>query len=147
MQAKSALQFLGYDVSVLRFKKTDAINEKGFQVTPRFKREVKALPDECYDVGLGILIRGSEESPIPFELCVELTGHFKAFFTDESEQTKKQLTTQNTVAILFPFLRSTVVSLTLAANIPPVLLPVINLAGAFEKNEAHLDDGDNNITE
>lgn len=147
MQAKSVLQFLGYEVSLLRFEKRDAVNKRDFQVTPMFKREIATLPDDCYDVTLGIIIRGTDENPIPFELCVELTGHFKATFVNESEQTKKQLTTQNTVAILFPFLRSTVASLTLAANIPPVLLPVINLAGAFEKNEAHLDDGDNNITE
>lgn len=136
MPGKSVLQFLGYDVNQLRFEQKNASETGDFQITPAFKRSVTALPSDHYDVTLGILIRGSEEKPIPFEICVELTGHFQAEFTDESEKVRQQLTNQNTVAILFPFLRATVASLTLAANIPPVLLPVINLAGAFDKKEA-----------
>lgn len=142
MQAKSVLQFLGYEVSQLRFEKKDAFEGTDFQVTPMFKREVKTLPSDCYDVTLGILIRGTEDNPIPFEIHVELTGHFKGFFSDEPERTIQQLTNQNTVAILFPFLRATVASLTLTANIPPVLLPVINLAGAFDKPEESTDAGE-----
>ena len=138
MLVKSALQFVGYDVTRLQFEKNSLFVGAGeVQITPKFKKEVSELGENSINVTLGVLIENTESSPTPFNLCVELTGHFNAQFSgEESLPFREQLINQNTVAILFPFLRSTVASLTLAANISPVILPIINLAGAFEKPDS-----------
>ena len=138
MPVKSALQFVGYDVSKLQFEKNlFFVGDGEVQITPKFKKEVIELDENMISVTLGVLIENTETNSTPFNLCVELTGHFNAKFTgEESQSFREQLINQNTVAILFPFLRSTVASLTLAANISPVILPIINLAGAFEKPDS-----------
>lgn len=135
MPAKSALQFIGYEVSQLYYKKaTNYIGGDEIQISPQFKKNVMEVGESRYDVSLGIIISGAEDQLLPFEICVELTGHFNLI--NEGNETKallKQIINQNTVAILFPFLRSTVAAVTLAANISPVILPVINLASVFEE--------------
>ena len=135
MPVKSALQFVGYDVTKLQFEKNSLfVGDGEVQITPKFKKEVSILDENSISVSLGVLIENTDSNSMPFNLCVELTGHFKAKFSgEESQPFREQLINQNTIAILFPFLRSTVASLTLAANISPVILPIINLAGAFEK--------------
>lgn len=134
MPAKSALQFMGYEVNQIVYRKTNhAIEADEIRISPQFKKSVQELGANLYDVSLGILIQGSEEQPLPFEIGVELTGHF--FLVDEEEPLRTQVINQNTVAILFPFLRSTVASVSMAANVSPVILPIINLAGAFEEKE------------
>ena len=40
----------------------------------------------------------------------------------------------NSVAILFPYLRSIVTMITANANISPYVLPVMNIAAMFEQN-------------
>lgn len=137
MQDKSLLQFLGYEVNKLQFKKSDAsVNTGEIQLVPRFMKSVEDLGDNNYNVTIGVLIEQSQDQHLPFELCVELTGNFKLVMDDSNLDIKKRLLNQNTLAILFPFLRSTVASLTLSANITPVLLPLINIAAVFaEEND------------
>ena len=140
MQDKSVLQFLGYEVDKMHFEKIDHNFGAGeVQLVPRFKKSVNDLGDDFYNVTVGIIIDQSQGDHLPFELCVELTGRFKLLIDDshpDNIKIKKQLLNQNTLASLFPFLRSTVASLTLSANITPVMLPLINIAAAFnEKSE------------
>lgn len=69
---------------------------------------------------------------MPFELKVSMVGHF-TYPEQEDEDTvaKDHILQENTVSILFPFLRSIVAALTSNANIPTLMLPVMN----FTKND------------
>jgi preprotein translocase subunit SecB len=64
---------------------------------------------------------------MPFELKVSMVGHF-TYQEQEGEDTvvKDHILQENTVSILFPFLRSIVAALTSNANIPTLMLPVMN---------------------
>lgn len=44
------------------------------------------------------------------------------------EKQKEELTTKNTVAILFPYIRALVSNYTANANVPPLILPPINVS-------------------
>ena len=133
MPAKSMLQFSGYEVNKLYFEKNSSFAGNGeVQITPIFKKEITESSPTAFDVTLGLSIESTEAEQMPFNLCVDLTGHFQAVFSgEENDSFREQLKNQNTVAILFPFLRSTVASLTLSANVSPIILPIINLAEAF----------------
>ena len=141
MPVESALQFIGYDVNQFQFKRTGvSIENNEFQITPQFKKNITEVGVNVYDVSLELLITGSEEQPLPFELYVNMTGHFNLICEESMpDPLRYQLVNKNTIAILFPFLRSTVASITLASNISPVVLPIINLSDAFDDKDTNSD--------
>ena len=131
MPKASALQFHNYRVEELMFRSTPVSDDqREFELNPQIEHKVVELGDDRYDINLSIAIYSTEERPMPFELKVSLVGQF-TFCDEESgipEQTKKIILRENTVSILFPFLRSTVASLTTSANIPTLVLPIMNFA-------------------
>lgn len=131
MPKASVLQFHNYEVEELLFRKTPVSgSQHEFELNPHLEHKLVDAGDDRYKVHLSIEIASTEENPMPFELKVSLVGYFT--FCDEdgqvSEQTKNTILRQNTVSILFPFLRSTVATVTTSANIPTLILPIMNFA-------------------
>ena len=131
MPKASILQFNNYEVEELSFKSVQVINgQHEFELHPDFQQNVIACGEDEYDVHLSVEIAGSEERPLPFHLKVALVGHF-VFCSEEtniSSEMKEQIIRRNTISILFPFLRSIVATLTTSANIPTLLLPIMNFS-------------------
>lgn len=130
MAKTSVLRFTHYTVEDIRFRSVQVSEDKHeFELHPHFKRDLMEVGEHLYDLKFTMEILSSEKQQIPFDLIVSLTGHF-ALEDDEvvSENQKETILKNNTVAILFPFLRAIVASITTAANIPPLVLPVMNFA-------------------
>lgn len=129
MPKASVLQFNNYSVEELLFKKTEVpegLHE--FQLQPHFNHELCDCGDNKFDVKLSVEISPDEDHPMPFQLRVAIVGHF-TYLEDKSESDKnlkQQVLKKNTVAILFPFLRQIVASLTNNANIATLMLPIMN---------------------
>lgn len=133
LPTESVLQFEGYEVNHLHFDMIkEPLVDKEFQIQPIFEVSLTNNPEGLYSVMLSLEIKGSDNNPLPFELKVIMTGKFTICMKSENDELKEALLRQNTVAIMFPFLRSIVASLTTAANITPLILPIVNLAEAFE---------------
>jgi preprotein translocase subunit SecB len=64
-----------------------------------------------------------------------MTGDFELCMEEENDKLKEALLHENAVAIMFPFLRSVIASLTTTANINPLILPVINIANTFKNDK------------
>lgn len=131
MPKKSFLQFLHYDVNEIMFKNLPVSNDvHEFELHPVFQQSVSDCGEDNYDVFLSVEIASTEDHPMPFQLKVALTGHFCFCDPDKivSTDDKEQIIKRNTVAILFPFIRSIVATLTSNANIPALLLPIVNFA-------------------
>lgn len=129
MPKASVLQFDNYSVENLSFQIVPTDNEQHeFQIHPCFNTELVDLGDNNYDMRLSVEISSTEEFPMPFELCAVIVGHFT--YVDENEATspdfKDQILKKNTVSILFPFLRQIVATLTSTANVPTLMLPIMN---------------------
>jgi preprotein translocase subunit SecB len=60
-------------------------------------------------------------------LVVEIEGIFTVLVDEGERELVDRVLHENTLAILFPFLRSAVSVVTVAANIPPLVLPVVNI--------------------
>ena len=134
MPVESKLHFMGYEVNTLQFKlNKDSKDVAEFQIAPSFSKEVTDNGDETYDVRLTVAIETTKEKPMLFDLLVDITGHFALANDAGDEKFRNHLINQNTVAILFPFLRTIVASLTTTANVSALMLPIINLAAAFEE--------------
>ena len=93
------------------------IDEEG-QVT--FNRSVKQLEEFKVSVSLGVLI--SAESK--YEIKAQISGIFS--ISEDSVLGRKVLA-NNTVAILFPYLRSQLTLLTSQPGFEPIILPVMNI--------------------
>lgn len=93
------------------------IDDEG-QVT--FNRSVKQLEEFKVRVSLGVLI--SSESK--YEIKAQISGIFS--ISEDSVLGRKVLA-NNTVAILFPYLRSQLTLLTSQPGFEPIILPVMNI--------------------
>ena len=128
MVTNSVLQFNGYELDKLLFINNDVEAGKEFSLTPKFDKRVNNSEPDKYDVTLLFSLEPTDGTERPFTIEVSMTGHFEIQNTDGiSDETKNNLININAVAILFPFLRSTIASLTMCANIPPLVLPIVNL--------------------
>lgn len=132
MPKKSVLQFKNYTVEEIYFKKTPVENtKKKFEFEPKFARKLDELGNNKYDFSLSVEIGSKEDHSMPFELVVILTGHFLLKEEEEdpiSDEVRKSLLMNNTSAILFPFLRSIVATVTSNSNMPALILPVMNFS-------------------
>lgn len=96
-------------------------------IEPSIQRVIERIDDDNFIVKL--LFEVNDESQ-PFHSHVHLVG---SFYLPEWKTSKNyDLVYHNTVAILFPFLRSIVASLTTSANLPPLILPIVSTRDLFE---------------
>ena len=135
MSANSCLQFNGYSVNTIEFKLTNDFPENiELQIDPEFSVDLQKNKKEKgnYKVSLSFLLESTIEKPLPFRIKVQMTGDFSLCEETNTEISQEILIRENTIAIMFPFLRSIIASLTTTANIPTLILPIINITNAFK---------------
>ncbi|NLD50665.1 MAG: hypothetical protein GX660_26275 [Clostridiaceae bacterium] len=76
-------------------------------------------------ITISVDIFDSDLTDSPFYIFASITGEFEFDGNDKIE--KQILLDKNAVAIMFPYLRSTITNITSIANIPPLVLPVVNI--------------------
>jgi preprotein translocase subunit SecB len=130
----SILQFKNYKVNKLYFCEDDKLisADDTFKVNPHFMKNINIIDDKNFEVTVGCKIESTSENPFPFDLEVVLTGDFSISEKDANYET---LINENAVAILFPYLRSIISSLTLNANRNSLILPTFNFVKVFERLE------------
>ena len=109
---------------------------QNFIVKPSFAKRINKISDNNYDVSLRVEIRDQEDNPFPFNLCVVIS--LVSSFDNEKALTSEQLDEYlnvTCVQILFPYLRSVVTSLTGAAMVSPIFLPIINVRDFLNENK------------
>lgn len=95
-----------------------------------FERKVSELQkDQKYRVSLLCKIN-EDASQLSFEARV--VGVFSVL--SESCEIRDLLIKKNTLTVLFPYLRSMISLITSQGNIPPIVLPILNIAEMFEDN-------------
>ena len=130
---KSAFQFKGFQIV-----ETHIVKKEGQEVSGNihldFNPRGKILKDQnLYKILLGITFHDDNES---IKANVEAIGYFK--FSDSIDQdTLDNLFYVNAPAILFPYIRAYISTLTNLSGIETVTLPTINLSsigGVLQKN-------------
>ena len=95
------------------------------ELKPTFSRKVRRAVENdklCF-ITLTVKIEKTDDSPKPFDLNVTYTGVFESEASTEEE--RRAVVVEGT-ALLYPYLRAAVTTLTTAAMAAPVVLPVIN---------------------
>lgn len=121
----SDFKFLGYIVPEVSLEIKDP-----FFVAPIQKNEINVDIQHNFikennrfvEVVLRIKIRNTEES---FRIALTMKGGFEAS-KEMSDEMFKQLYSINAPAVLFPYVRAYVSTLTAQAGVPPIILPLLN---------------------
>lgn len=91
-----------------------------------FDRKITELGDNQYNITLTTIVSDDDKKLF---VSVTISGLF------ETEIENKVLVERNTIAIMFPFVRSYISLITTQPNKPPIILPAINVAAMINDNE------------
>ena len=96
---------------------------------PLFKKSYNEIDESNILVKLSVEIK---DESLPFSLKVQISGLFGCENWKDSNESQ-EIVRFNTIAILFPYLRSLVTNITNNAEIPPVILPIVNTRQLFNE--------------
>lgn len=136
---QSTLRLLKYQVEKIEFNLNENYNfqdGKIIELNQNLERNISKIDKDRFKISLKFEICPKNDDQVPFTLSISIAGIFE--LENWTSEENKTLATVNTVAILFPFLRSLIAVVTSNANVPPYILPVINVAAWLEnvdKNE------------
>src|SRR5690625_2455599 len=133
----SGLRFIDYRVNDIDYRINQHFEEKNVSVKFNFSRNVEYLDDEDNTMLVSLIIsvfEDAEENNYPFSLKINMTGIFELDDIHESE--RESFAEVNAVAILFPYIRSLISTITANVNVPSLILPPINVVNLIKEEKA-----------
>lgn len=134
----AVLNFNGYEVEKMCFHINPEFNEKseeGFENKIDFDMNIDEKNNKA-KITIGLLIGEELNEHHPFFLDVKISGFFEYDISkDESKIGFQDLLLNNGAAILYPYLRSTVSSLTNLSGMHPYNMPTINIARTLQRQD------------
>lgn len=131
----------GYHVDSIDFKMNNNIEALEDEIDAAYKLTLNAFVDiEDSNRGKVTIIFETphNDSQMPFYLCLEMTAVYKSNF-EISEDDFVDFLKINGSAHLFPFMRSAVADITRVANVPPLVLPLLNIYELIKQQEIEDD--------
>lgn len=135
MKNECILSLLNYKVERIHFdlnNKFEVKENEQIPVTPNLARKIEKIDKNKCKVSLGFIVNQTPEEPAPFDIEIWVSGEFEV---ENWENENKKIVEINTVAILFPFLRALIATVTSNASVPPYILPAFNVVAWFEEAE------------
>lgn len=130
-KSKSVVELNNLYFDRIEFWRTDSlIGEEELGVTFQRKYEFSENRTAC-KVMLKCLIHDREEKKLHLEMGI--VGVFSCY--EAPTEHRETLLTKNTLAILFPYLRSQVSIVTAQPNLTPIILPPMNIDAMFDGTE------------
>lgn len=129
----STLILLNYLVDKINFELNESYVFKPdcpINLNQNIERKITKIDDNRVKISLLFDIYNTEEKEVPFTLSISVSGIFE--LEDWESDKNKEIATVNTAAILFPFLRSLISTITANVNVPPYVLPVFDVNSLFE---------------
>jgi preprotein translocase subunit SecB len=100
----------------------------------------------CRDTGDGpvavdfrVRVPSDKEGGQPYDVEVEYVGRFTLGNLPQG-LTRESFARKNAVAIMFPFVRSTIADITMRGSVGPLLVPPVNVVAMLEENKVREDD-------
>ncbi len=115
------------------FKENQKQNQENkYTIDPRFSGKTGRFTKDKYYTQLAVVIKNRDEKPFPVDIEVVVQAVFDIEDIEDETKVDNFLQKQG-VHILFPYLRSTLSSVTSVAMIPPIILPIVDASKFFEK--------------
>lgn len=133
---ESALRFIDYFINKIEFYNNEDFEEMPVSIDFSITRKIEYINDEdnTFLVTLDIRIfENASENNYPFSMNISITGIFE--IDDNNVKDKENFAEVNSIAILFPYLRSIVSTYTANANVQPLILPPINVVRMIQEDK------------
>lgn len=111
--------------------KLNEYNQSDYNINLEFGKKINKIDDNKSELILKLRIMDNEEVHTPFNIEYEMATLFE--FEDLSKEEYEGFMNINAIQIAFPYMRSTLTSLTSSLMIKPVVLPIIDVR-TFLKN-------------
>ena len=133
---KSSFQIKEYFIEKLEYTKNESFKKetKNTEIPINFKRNIDSdFNNKKAIVRLSVEVLKKSDA-FPFYINIELSGEFKA---DEnmSEELFNRMCNINAPAILFPYVRTIVNTITAQSGFMPLTLPMINIVETLKESE------------
>ncbi len=135
----AVLEFISYTIPKIEFDGSAfKPTKENLTISPGFRVHVENLQDSKSKVSLLM----SMKDDIPFKVNIVIEGIFKYNGSEDvSSIGEQELLNANAVAILFPYLRAAVSSITTIGNQnAPLILPAMNIVALLK--QSNKDSGD-----
>ena len=134
MANKSTFQFNDFLINKSTFELTEKVNDSELSVgfNPSGKLDMN---NHTFHLNLGIKIANKSKS---VNIEIESTGFFE--FENFELESLKPFLFQNAPAILFPYIRAYISTLTTQSGIQPIVLPTFNLSDLKEELEQNIEE-------
>ncbi|WP_125710678.1 protein-export chaperone SecB [Companilactobacillus zhongbaensis] len=134
----TVLEFKGYTVNEMNYKKNPNYipgSSKKISLNPTFSSDNDISDNEIH-VNLDIKVGSLKETSIPFEASCSVQGLFEYNPNeDEDDIGIDTFLRNNALAILYPYARAIIATLTTSSNeFPGYNLPTVNITKALESN-------------
>lgn len=132
MTGVSDMKLINYKVVKTSFELNEKYEFKQgvINIQPIFDRDVKRIDDNKYIIKLGIRILSIEnKNPIPFNAEVIISSVFE--LPNWEDEATNQIAINSSTAIMFPYLRTLMATVTMNGNVPPYMLPIMNISKLF----------------
>lgn len=111
-------------ISESKFYRTSGALEN-IELGINVERNIKKTSNETYEVTLSLTVADEDEQ---LHVFVEGMGRFR------TEHENLGLIEKNTIAIMFPYLRSHITTLTSQPGMTPIVLPAMNIVAMLHNN-------------
>lgn len=137
-EIKSSMHFLDYVVNYIEFRRNADFEDSTPNIDFNINRQVDYLDDDD-DNAMFVTIEvtlfdNPKENNYPFSMKLSVTGVFE--LENIALDKRESFAEVNSVAILFPYIRSLITTYTSNSNVPPLILPPINVLKLIEKEKA-----------
>lgn len=127
---ESVLKMHDLHFDSIEFRRLGSGGEKSAHIS--FQVETSMENPEITGIRLSAIIDKEED----YHLDIKLVAGFSFEGASElSEQMKQDILDQNTIAVMFPYLRSQISLMTSQPDISPLVIPPMNIAEMFKEND------------
>ena len=131
-KSESALVAKKIYIEAMNFQRTTVVSGNVRLTKSSICKNIAAIDENDYKCSLAFKMSDDEDST-SLEIIVSGVFEFKA---DLEPDKKEVIITKNTMAILFPYLRSQVTLLTAQPDVEPVILPPININALLQNMDS-----------
>lgn len=129
-KTQSVLQFVGYDVqkiSVERFETEEQDDNEQLTVSNKLERVVREKNENQFMLVMTTTIKGEDKKG---NTIFDIRAKVRGFFYCEDGDYKSWI--DNATAILYPYIRCLITTVTSNSGMAPLILPTVNVVEMFK---------------
>lgn len=132
MTGASEMKLINYKVLKTTFELNEnfEFKQSKIEIQPVFNRDVTKINATQYSIKLEVKISSElNKNSIPFSAEVVISSVFE--LPNWEDEASNSITIYNATVIMFPYLRTLLATVTMNGNVPPYMLPIMNITKLF----------------